>query len=481
MGEEIQYSQFNKSDYSHFEKHLHDETSLLQEWFQNNQFSRRELTAGYELETWLINKDGTPCPQNEKFLKIADNDLLSPELARFNVELNVKPQPLHSSVLHDFELSLEKLWHQCQKLAGKFQCKLVGIGILPTLLDEHLTLDNISSLDRYKALNEQVLRLRHGDPIKLDIVGKEHLATEHLDVMLEASATSLQIHIQVTPDKAPRYYNASIALSAPIVAIGANSPFLFGKSLWEETRIPVFEQSVPTGGFEDASRGPLHRVGFGTGYVKNSLVECFLENQQHFPILLPVHYNSDPKELRYLRLHNGTIWRWNRPLIGFDHDKTPHIRIEHRVLASAPSIIDNIANIAFYYGLVYYYANIADPVEDILDFPQVRDNFYRAAQHGINQNIEWLDNTRSTIQKLVLDRLLIEAEVGLNKLGIDEQDIHTYLGIIDHRVKSGQTGSQWQRTFAELHDNDMHTLIDTYYKNQMTNSPVHEWDFETTR
>jgi len=344
MGEEIQYSRFNKSNYDQFERCLREETQLLGEWFDDNALSSHEPVAGYELETWLIDDRGTPCSLNEHFLELANNDLLTPELARFNVELNVTPQDLHSSVLKDFENSLSTLWQQCQKTAKKMQCDILGIGILPTLLDEHLTLENISTLERYRALNEQVLRMRHGESIQLNIVGKETLQAEHLDVMLEAAATSLQIHIQVPQHKAVRYYNASLALSAPMVAVGANSPFMFGKNLWEETRIPVFEQSVPTGGFDGASKGPLRRVGFGTDYARKSLFECFEENEQHFPVLLPVEYEHDIEELRYLRLHNGTIWRWNRPLIGFDNDGTPHIRIEHRVVAAGPSHCDNIAN-----------------------------------------------------------------------------------------------------------------------------------------
>lgn len=479
MGEEIQYSRFNKSNYDQFERCLSEETKLLGEWFQDNAFSDHPPIAGYELEAWLIDDKCTPCSHNEQFLKLANNELLTPELARFNVELNVVPQDLHGPILSDFETSLKKLWNQCQKTAGKMQCKLLSIGILPTLLDEHLTLENISTLERYRALNEQILRQRKGESIQLNIVGNEHLRAERLDVMLEAAATSLQIHIQVPQHKAVRYYNASLAISAPMVAVGANSPFLFGKNLWEETRIPVFEQSVPTGGFDGASRGPLHRVSFGTDYARISLFECFLENEQHFPVLLPVEYKQDIEELRHLRLHNGTIWRWNRPLIGFDSDGTPHIRIEHRVVASGPGHADNIANVALYYGLAHYYATIADPAEDTLSFAQVRNNFYTAAQHGIYGHIEWTDNKRTTIQKLVLDRLLVEAETGLYKLGIDEQDIKYYLGIIEQRVSSGQTGSDWQRRFVECHNGDMQLMTRNYLNNQKTNEPVHRWDFET--
>lgn len=478
MGEEIKYSRFNKTDYARFEKYLNDETRLLGQWFEENRFSDDPLVAGYEIEAWLIDHEGSPCSRNDHLLQSAHNELLSPELAKFNIELNVRPQGLRSSVLSDFEASLIKLWGQCQTIASHSHCSLMGIGILPTLEDAHLNLDNLSSYGRYRALNEQVLVQRHGEAIKLDIVGKDHLQSEHMDVMLEAAATSLQIHIQVPQEQSVSYYNSSIAMSAPMVAVSSNSPFLFGKNLWEETRIPLFEQSVATGGFDGAAHGPIHRVSFGSGYAENSLFECFDENVQHFPILLPVEYDHTPEDLRHLRLHNGTIWRWNRPLIGFDDDAVPHIRIEHRVCASAPSSIDNIANIAFYYGLAHYYANYSDPVETLLPFAQARDNFYQSARHGLHAHVVWTDGKHHTLKKLILDRLLIEAETGLQKLYLDEDDIKKYLGVIEQRVRSEQTGSNWQKNFVSSHDNDMQKLTTTYFENQKTNHPVHSWDYQ---
>ena len=479
MGEEIQYSRFKQSDYTRFKKSLDDETQILSEWFNSQSFSNKSLVAGYELEAWLIDLEGMPCPCNEQLLRSAHNDLLSPELAKFNIELNVKPQNLKTSVLSDFESSLIKLWNQCQTISSQNHCSLLGIGILPTLKDSHLTLDNLSTLDRYRALNEQILVQRNGEPIKLNIVGNDHLQSEHLDVMLEAASTSLQIHIQTPQDQAVSYYNASIAASAPMVAVGANSPFLFEKNLWEETRIPVFEQSVASGGFNGAAHGPIQRVSFGSGYAKTSLLECFLENVEHFPVLLPVEYDNDINDMKHLRLHNGTIWRWNRPLIGFDDDGTPHIRIEHRVNAAAPSSIDNIANVAFYYGLAHYYANYADPVHQTLPFSQARDNFYLAAQHGLHAHVTWTDKQHHSMKKLILDQLLIEAETGLQNLYLDEDDIKKYLNVIDERVLSEQTGSSWQQNFAAKHNHDMQKLTMTYFNNQKTNQPVHTWDFSS--
>lgn len=476
MGEEIQYSRFIKSDYQQFDARLAEETALLKSWFDNNQFSS-SLMAGYELEAWLISQAGKPAPVNEAFLLQANNDLLSPELAKFNIELNVEPESLSRGVLSTFEHKLNLLWQQCADTASSLDSNILGIGILPTLEDDDLTLENISLLDRYKALNEQVLRQRKGVDINLEINGEENLKVSHKDVMLEAAATSLQIHIQVPQDMAIRYYNASILLSAPMVAVAANSPCLFGRRLWQETRIPVFEQSVAIGGYGGAASGPVHRVSFGSGYARDSIYECFQENLDHFPVLLPVQYQSAIAELRHLRLHNGTIWRWNRPLIGFDSDGTPHLRIEHRVCASAPTVIDNIANIAFYYGLVHYYATADRPVEVDTPFSNAKINFYGAAQAGIKYKTGWADTNTDTLQKIILDRLLDEAETGLHKLNIDQQDIRKYLSIIEQRVEKNRTGSQWQLNFLNTHQNDRTMLTLNYMKNQKSGLPVHKWDF----
>lgn len=480
MGEEIKYSRYNKSDYQQFTSHLKEETALVKNWFDTGKFSSASLMAGYELEAWLIDNSGSPVAINEPFLEKADNDLLSPELAKFNIELNVAPGPLSHKVLSTFESQLDELWQQCSATAVSLDANILGIGILPTLQDSDLTLENISLMDRYKALNEQVLRQRNGLEIKLNINGQDHLQVSHKDVMLEAAATSLQIHIQVPQDMAARYYNASILLSAPMVAISANSPCLFGRRLWQETRIPVFEQAVPTGGYGGASSGPVHRVSFGSGYARDSLYECFQENLDHFPILLPAHYKTTIEKVRHLRLHNGTIWRWNRPLIGFDKDQTPHLRIEHRACASAPSTIDNIANIAFYYGLVHYYATAEQPPDYAMPFTDAKNNFYRAAQLGLKHKTRWLSKNTETFQKIILDRLLVEAEAGLYKLGIDEHDSKRYLSIIEQRVANNRTGSEWQLNFLNAHQDDRTLLTLNYLKNQKAGQPVHQWDFEAT-
>ncbi len=480
MGDEIQYSRFNKTDYQQFSSHLKEETALLKSWFENHRFSSAPLTAGYELETWLIDHAAHPAPINEAFLKKANDPLLSPELAKFNIELNVQPEKLSHKVLSNFENKLDELLQHCDQTAASLDANIIGIGILPTLNDHDLTLENISLMDRYRALNEQVLTHRKGTEIELNINGKDHLHVIHKDVMLEAAATSLQIHIQVPQELAARYYNASIILSAPMVAVSANSPCLFGRRLWQETRIPVFEQAVLTGGYGGAASGPVQRVSFGSDYVRDSLFECFHENLEHFPVLLPVSYQDTAEKLKHLRLHNGTIWRWNRPLIGFDDDHKPHLRIEHRVCAAGPSTLDNIANIAFYYGLLHYYANTEKPPEFDMPFADAKNNFYRSAQLGLKHKTGWFNKNSDTLQKTILEKLLIEAEAGLYKLGINQQDSKRYLSIIEQRVTKNRTGSEWQLAFLNAHQDDRTLLTLNYLNNQKSGRPVHEWDLEST-
>ena len=352
MGEEITTSQFNQEDFRRFAAALAQETRELEGWFLDHRFSDQSPVAGYELEAWLIDHQGYPSASNSPFLAAAKDPLYTAELAQFNIEINAAPLPVKSNFLSEFEKAFEQHWQYAKTVAKSIGCRLVGTGILQTLRDSDLSMDNISDMLRYKALNEQVLCHRQGRPLLLNINGKQSLKRSHHNVMLEAAATSLQVHLQTPQSMAHHYYNASMLVSAPLVAISSNSPYLFGRDLWSETRIPLFEQAVDIGGYRGAAQGPIHRVSFGTGYARESLMECFVENEQHFPILLPMDFGDEVQTMRHLSLHNGTIWRWNRPLIGFNDKAEPHLRIEHRVIPAGPSVVDNIANIAFYFGLV---------------------------------------------------------------------------------------------------------------------------------
>jgi len=475
MGQEISASHFRKQDFERFARRLEEETALLRQLFEGDGLSRRHGIGGFELEAWLVDQAGQPAPINEQYLALlGDSALYSPELSQFNVELNSTPLPLAGNSLAKMHRELELNWGHCREVAQQLGADLVMIGILPTVSNRMLTLEHMSRMERYRALNEQVLRLRQGRPLELDIVGDEHLQTLHGDVMLEAATTSFQIHLQVAREKAVRYYNVMQILSAPMVAISANSPLLFGKRLWQETRIPLFEQAVAIGGIADAASGPLHRVSFGSGYVHHSLMEVFQENAEHFPLLLPVELDENNESLSHLRLHNGTIWRWNRPLVGFDEDGTPHLRIEHRVIPSGPTVIDTIANGAFFYGLVHALAEQPEAPEQRLEFSRARDNFYAAARYGLNASVTWLDGKQGRIGEL-LQRLLPLARQGLDALGCNRTDSETYLSVIEQRLLSGQTGAAWQLGYLDRHDQDFAALVAAYQERQNSGEPVHAW------
>lgn len=475
MGKEITRDHFHKRDFSAFDARLREETTLLQTWFESGAFSMQHGVGGFEVECWLVNPEGMPAPINDQFLERLESPLVVPELARFNVEINTPPQRLENDALRRMHANLDRLWRRCNEVAHSLDARLIMTGILPTVGEQTLSLDNISDRTRYRVLNEQVLRLRKGAPIELNIPGPQPLHTYHSDVMLEAGATSFQIHLQVMPGEDARFYNAAVILSAPMVAACANSPYLFGHDLWDETRIPLFEQAVSTCP-PDASSCPPGRVTFGKQYLRNSLMECFTENLNDHPILMPELGGESPARLHHLRLHNGTIWRWNRPLIGFDDNGTPHLRIEHRVVPAGPSVIDTMANAALFFGLVQSLATDPQPPESLLVFESARANFYAAARDGLRARMKWLEGREGLVRDLLQRELLPKARSGLESLGIAPQDAELYLGIIEARLETGRNGAAWQRRYVEKNGTDMRALVAAYAARQRSGAPVHEWD-----
>jgi gamma-glutamyl:cysteine ligase YbdK (ATP-grasp superfamily) len=475
LGLEIDSCTFSQVDFQQFRKNLSRETKWLRQAISSKALSEKSPIAGFEIEAWLVDKEMNPAPLNSCFLDELNDPLATPELAKFNIELNNCPRQLKTDVLQKLNFELENSWKNVTQTAHSLDLSAIMIGILPTLEKSSLCLKNMSELNRFRALNEQILKQRKA-PINLDISGKEHLKCDHHDVMLESAATSFQVHMQVPLSRAHHFYNAAIIASAPCVAISANSPFLFQHDLWDETRIPLFEQSIETGGFGGAARGPIRRVSFGTDYARNSIMECFEENLQHFPPLLPIHYESSPNEMAHLRLHNGTVWRWNRPLIGFDNDGTPHVRIEHRVMAAGPTIIDSVANAAFFYGLTTAIAKQLTDGDPHLTFAQSKDNFYQASRNGLDANISWINSGHQPIKALLLKQLLPLAREGLDILNINHSDAENYLNVIRQRVESKQNGCQWQRNFmAQQNKGDFAEMVKSYLSHQKSGKPIHTW------
>jgi gamma-glutamyl:cysteine ligase YbdK (ATP-grasp superfamily) len=393
-----------------------------------------------------------------------------PELARYNIEFNANPQPLAGDGLARIIQHLGQSWRACDLAARQLGTSVVSIGLLPTLRDPMLTQRRMTKSGRFRALNEQVLRVRQGRPISLAINGRQSVASQHRDVMLESATTSFQLHLQVPLSKSVRTYNSALIVSAPIVALAANSPYLFGQDLWDETRITLFEQALDLG--PDISP----RVTFGSHYARQSLEELFIENIKLHPVLLPTLISDDTQKLGHLRLHNGTIWRWNRPLLGFDDDGSPHLRIEHRVMAAGPTLVDMAANMAFYYGLVEDLSRQSTPPESLLPFGKARDNFYRAAQLGLRADVAWLNQSSVPLSELIINELLPRAAEGLAYLGTESSWVAQHLEIIRQRVISGQTGAAWQRSYVTEHGPDFTGLVQLYRQHQQSGQPVHVWN-----
>ncbi|MCY3813266.1 MAG: glutamate-cysteine ligase family protein [Gammaproteobacteria bacterium] len=470
MGDEIQRRHFDAEDFRRFRRNLDNETHLVEDLFERDELSGRGDMVGFELEAWIVNADGQPDPVNERLLEIVANPLVVPELAAFNVELNGSPSALQGNVFSRIHDELSATWEICRSGAAELGCRLATIGILPTIRPELLNSAHMSAMVRYQALNDRILALRDGAPLHINITTGDGLDMHHDDVMLEAAATSFQIHLQCKPERAVRDFNAAIIASAPMVALAANSPFLFGRSLWEETRIPLFEQAVSAG-----PRAPA-RVTFGTGYAKDSLAEIFAENQREHPILLPfVQPDEPPHKYAHVRFQNGTVWRWNRPLLGFDFDGVPHLRIEHRVVPAGPTIVDCVANAAAWLGMVRGLVEADEPAENRLDFAAASDNFYAAAKYGLDAKLTWLDGEQVSAGALLQDELLPLAAAALERLDIPHPEVERYIGTASQRVTANRTGARWQRAWVAKYGNDWAALTRAYIDAQESGEAVHTW------
>lgn len=476
MGQEIDRTGFSQEDSLIYQDRLAQETEHLAGVARSGGLSDDRYVAGFELEAWLLDHAGLPNPVNERFLQRLDDPWVVPELSRFNVELNAPPVPMGPGVLTAMEASLERTWQRCQEVAHGMDTVLAMVGVLPNLRATDLELKHMSTLKRYVALNREVQRLRGGKPTHIHIEGVECLELLRPDVMLEAATTSFQIHLQVPYAQAGRHYNASLICCGPLLAASGNSPILFGRRLWQETRVPLFEQSVELGGYAGLADAAVRRVSFGQGYVVDELMEVFRENLALYPVLLPILQEGPLESYPNLRLHNGTIWRWVRPLVGCEEGGGCHVRLEQRVLPSGPSILDMVANAAFHFGLCRALANMPLVPEMQLGFADAKANFYGAARHGLEGQLLWLDGRAHPAKELLMNTCLPLAREGLADFGLSVSETERYLEVFAQRVRSGQTGAAWQVRNLEHEQGDAARMMANYLENQRTGLPVHEWN-----
>lgn len=456
MGEKVVADGFDLSDRQRYRRKLQQCLAGLERLLEEKRFDRPKNLMGLEIELNLAGPDGLPRMMNAEVLdRIASRDFQT-ELGMFNLEVNIAPHRLGGRVLDQLAEELRTGLGYAHRRAAEVDAGIVMIGILPTLSRQDVVSANLSDVDRYALLNEQILTAR-GEDFILDIEGVERLSCTSGSIAPEAACTSVQLHLQVTPGRFAQVWNAAQAIASVQVAVGANSPFLFGRELWRESRPPLFQQATDTRPPELQAQGVRPRTWFGECWV-GSAYELFEENVRYFPALLPICDDEDPlrvlddggvPRLQELTLHNGTVYRWNRPVYGLA-DGVPHLRVENRVLPAGPTVTDVVANAAFYYGLVRALAEEPRPVWTRMPFEVAEDNFDTACRHGIDAEILWPRPgrsggvTRVPAVKLVRDELLPLAAAGLDAWNVEPADRDFYLGVIEARCRRRVNGASWQ-------------------------------------
>jgi CBS domain-containing protein/gamma-glutamylcysteine synthetase len=480
----------NAAQIRRFTRHIMQDMRALEYMLDNDMFETDIQRIGAEQELFLVDRNAQPAPLAEEVLALSQNPRIVNELTRFNLEVNLDPLEFSGACFSAMEGNLNELIDEVRGLCGKVDTEIVLAGILPTIHAWDLRLDNMAPKPRYYTLNDTIMSLK-GGMAQYHIRGVDELFFQHDNIMVEGCNTSFQVHLQVTPERFAHMYNVAQLVSGPVLAAAANSPILFGKRLWRETRIALFQQAVDTRSSNLYLRDMSPRVHFGTEWVDESVLEIFQEDIARFRVIMTSEY-EDPFEalrdgnvpkLRALQLHNGTVYRWNRACYGISGDK-PHLRIENRLLPSGPTVVDEVANAAFWTGLVYGLAGEIDDVRPRLTFDDAKSNFIGAARRGLASEMDWVDESRYSAPELIRGQLLDVARKGLQQRGVRDADIQRYLGIIDDRVASKRTGAQWQlhslasmkKVGTSTRAERLDTLVNCMIRRQKAGLPGHEWE-----
>ena len=450
MGEQNIEQNASEATRQAFMKSLLEEVRALDAMLEKGMVESGVSRIGAEQEMFLINEARQPAMRALKVLEKLDDDRFTHELGLFNIEANLSVQELKSDCLSRMEAEAQEIYAKARNAAHKCDSEIALVGILPTLTMQHLGLDSMVPIPRYHALNDAVMALR-GHDLQFTINGTDQLIVKHDNLMLEACNTSFQVHFQVSPDDFARLYNIAQVVTGPLMAAAVNSPILLGKRLWHETRISVFEYSVDARSATHQTRGLKPRVHFGNHWVEESVSEIFKEDIARFRVILTTETEDDPlamvaqgiaPKLKALCLHNGTVYRWNRACYGV-HNGIPHLRIENRVIPSGPTVLDEIANTAFFVGMMAGMANKYDDIRDHITFDDVKANFIAAARAGIRAQMNWFGDTHMPARELILNELLPLAESGLQDYGVNQNDIEKYLGVLRERVDTRKNGARW--------------------------------------
>ncbi|MGV0047689.1 glutamate--cysteine ligase [Mycobacterium colombiense] len=490
MGEEVKRTTYDSAHRREYRRKVALCLDAFETMLAQSSFDSEQPLTGMEIECNLVDADYQPAMSNRHVLDAIGDPAYQVELGAYNIEFNVPPRPLPGHTSLDLEAEVRASLNEAENKAGAAGgAHIVMIGILPTLMAEHLDHGWMSESKRYAALNESIFSAR-GEDIPINISGPEPLSWHTATIAPESACTSMQLHLQLDPGTFAANWNAAQIVAGPQLALGANSPFFFGHRLWAETRIELFAQSTDTRPDELKSQGVRPRVWFGEQWI-DSVLDLFRENIRYFPSLLPEVSDEDPvaelaagriPQLSELRLHNGTVYRWNRPVYDVV-DGRPHLRLENRVLPAGPTVVDMLANAAFFYGMLRSLSEADKPLWTVMDFGVAEANFMAAALDGIDAGLHWPGQGDVTARELVLDTLLPIADEGLQRWGVDAEVRDRFLGVIEGRARTGRNGASWQvSTVRALQDGGMSRpaalaeMLRRYCDHMHANEPVHTWE-----
>ena len=493
MGEQRVSKVTDQKQMQKFVKSLLKDVQALEYMIDNDWFDTGITRMGAEQEMALVHKDTYKpnCIAMEVLDKMKEHPWVETELAKFNLETNLTPRELTKACFSQLHKENATKLDKIQAVLDEMDTNIVLTGILPTLRKFDLDMENLTPKKRYKALMEAINEQLIGTAYELRLTGIDELLVKHDSPLLEACNTSFQIHLQVDPDDFVHVYNIAQAITAPVMAIAANSPIVFGRRLWHESRIALFQQSLDTRTTHDHMRERSPRVSFGKNWLQDSIMEIYKEDISRFRVLISSDVTEDSLEmikngevpkLRSLQVHNSTVYRWNRPCYGISDNGKPHLRIENRVIPAGPTVLDEVANACFWLGLTLGMADEIEDIRDLMSFEDARDNFGKAARFGIDSKFTWFNDRKVTCVDLIINELLPLARKGLKKRKVAQKDIDLYLGIIQERAECHMNGARWQlRSYTELikkstRDEALTVLTAAIIKNQQSGIPGHKWE-----
>ena len=471
-----------------FTRHLLTDIRALERMLDERMFESGIQRIGAEQELGLLGEDWKPAFNNMAILKAVDDPHFTTEIAQFNLEINLDPLKFTGDCFSQMESELLELLEKAKRAAGKLNTKVMITGIMPTLRQRDLSFEYMTPNPRYEALND-IIRAQRGDDFDLNISGLDDLIVSHPNILFEACNTSFQVHLQIEQDDFVQQYNWAQAIAGPVLSIVANSPILLGKRLWSETRIALFQQSVDTRNANLVKRETEPRVSFGKQWLEGSVAELFKDNISNFNLLFAsdVPENSlemldrgEIPELNALKMHNSTVYVWNRPCYGVSNGK-PHLRIENRYIPAGPTVIDEMANTAFWLGLMKGMPAEHADLPNQMAFSDARFNFYNAARTGLDCQFRWFGRNISAGQ-LLEEELLPLAKKGLLSMKVDLHDVDRLMDVIQNRIYKHINGSSWiTKNFGELligstPNEASISITKNIYHNEEKGNPVHEWE-----